>query len=344
MFLFFAVSTLLFISLAAAGEPGPKDGTRYVIKMATLIPEIGQARDLIYEVKKELSERTQGRLTLRVYFGGVMGDETDIVRKIRLGQLQGGMMLTLLGLGQICPATKVLELPFLFNNQEETDYVLDALRPTFARLLEEKGMYFVTWSEIGFGYYLFKAPLNTFEDIKKVKMVSYTGDPIFNEAEKAAGFENLTSLQISETLTGLQTGLVNGVFGPFLSVIALQWTAYTRYFLNIPFSYSPGGTVVDKKFFGRISPEDREVFFDVMRKRERAIGFELVRQMDREAYASLLKRGLIEIEKGKAEAIAAEMKKRTRPLYEKFAGEYYPSWLLKEVLDLLEKYRARKNQ
>lgn len=337
---------LMVVALILAGSPGytgeKKGETQYLIKMATLVPEIGPSRDLVYDMKKELSERTGGRLNLRVYFGGVMGDEPDIVRKIRLGQLQGGMTLTLLGLGQISPAVKVLQLPFLFDNREEIDYILNVMRPEFARLFEEKGMYFVDWSEIGFGYFLSKDPLNNLEDIKKVKMVAFTGDPLFNEAEKVAGFGNLIPLQITETQTGLQTGLIGGTYGPFISVIALQWAPYAKYVLNVPFSYSPGGTVVDKNFFDRVSPADREVFFDVFRKREREIGFEMVRKMEREAYDSLLKRGMIDVEKGKAEIIASEMKKRTRPLYEKFVGEYYPSWLLKEVLDQLEKYRAQK--
>ncbi|MCX5868061.1 MAG: TRAP transporter substrate-binding protein DctP [Proteobacteria bacterium] len=337
---------LIVVALILAGSPGYageiKGETQYLIKMATLLPEMGPSRDLVYEMKKELSERTGGRLNLRVYFGGVMGDEPDIVRKIRLGQLQGGMMLTLLGLGQISPAVKVLQLPFLFDNREEVDYVLNMMRPEFARLFEEKGMYFVDWSEIGFGYFFSKDPINNFEDIKKVKMVAFTGDPLFNEAEKVAGFGNLIPLHITETLTGLQTGLIGGTYVPFVGLIALQWAPYAKYVLNVPFSYSPGGAVVDKNFFDRLSPADREVFFDVFRKREREIGFELVRKMEREAYDSLLKRGMIEVEKGKAELIASEMKKRTRPLYEKFEGEYYPAWLLKEVLDRLEEYRAQK--
>ncbi|UCD85794.1 MAG: TRAP transporter substrate-binding protein DctP [Deltaproteobacteria bacterium] len=334
----------LLIAGGAAIAENKKGEPEYLIKMATIAPEMGEGSELMYKMNEELMKRTQGRLKLRVYFGGVMGDEPDIVKKMRLGQLQGGMVLTLLGLGHICPAAKVLELPFLFNNHDEIDHVVfTEMRPTFARLFEEKGAYLVCWSEIGFGYYFFKNRVNSFKDIKKVKMVSFTGDPVFAAAEKAAGFENLIPLHISETLTGLQTGLIDGTLGPFLSVIAFQWFSYTNYVLNLPFSYSPAGTVVDKKFFDRLPRELREVFFDVWRKWEPE-WIQIARRMEKDSYGALLQRGMVEIEKEKALAIAEEMKKGTHPLYDKFIDEYYPSWLLAEILERLAKYRAEKSE
>lgn len=341
-FRIFLLAAVLFLIPGIGSSPGEQKTERFVIKLATLVPEMGLASELMHDIKQEITDRTEGRLKLIVYFGGVMGDEPDIVRKIRLGQLQGGLMMTLLGLGHICPALKILELPFLFRNHAEVDHILTTMRPTFARLMEENGAYFVSWSEIGFGYYLFKNPVESFADLRTVKMVSFTGDPLFSAAEKAAGFDNLIPLHISETVGGLQTGLVDGTFGPFISVIGLQWSSYANYVLHIPFSYSPGGTFVDKKFFDRISRRDQEVFFDVMRKSERELGFTLVRKMEQEAYEGLRERGLKEIEKEKALAISGEMEKRTRGLYEKFSGKYYPAWLLEEIRNGLNTFRAGK--
>ena len=341
----FQIFLLAAVSVLAPGI-GPSSGEQktepFVIKLATLVPEMGPASELMHDIKKEIADRTEGRLKLIVYFGGVMGDEPDIVRKIRLGQLQGGLMMTLLGLGHVCPALKILELPFLFRNHAEVDHILTTMRSTFARLMEENGAYLVSWSEIGFGYYFFKNPIQSFNDIHKVKMVSFTGDPLFSAAEKTAGFDNLIPLHISETLSGLQTGLVDGTFGPFISVIGLQWSSYANYVLYVPFSYSPGGTFVDKKFFDRIPRQDQEVFFDVMRKSERELGFTLVRKMEREAYEGLSERGLKEIGKEKALAIAEEMEERTRVLYDKFSGKYYPAWLLEEIRNGLNTFRAGK--
>ncbi|UCD85792.1 MAG: TRAP transporter substrate-binding protein DctP [Deltaproteobacteria bacterium] len=337
----FVVTMFLLIAGGTAVAEDKKGEPEYLIKMATLVPEVGDVSEHFFEMKKELEERTQGRMKLRVYFGGVMGDEPDIIKKIRLGQLHGGMMLTLLGLGHICPASKVLQLPFLFNNYGEVDHILTTTRPTFARLFEEKGVYLVTWSEIGFGYFVFKDPIDSFEDIKKIKMVSFTGDPVFAESEKTAGFENLIPLHISETLTGLQTGLLQGTFGPYVSIVALQWFSYAKYALNVPFSYSPGGTIVSKKYFDKIPPDLKEIFFDVLRKREPMM-MDLIRKMEKDSYDELVQHGMVVIGKDKAAAITGEMKKGTRPLYDKLVDEYYPASLLKEIQNKLEKYRAQK--
>ncbi|MCX5866358.1 MAG: TRAP transporter substrate-binding protein DctP, partial [Proteobacteria bacterium] len=265
----------------------------------------------------------------------------DIVRKMRLGQLQGGGM-TLLGLGQLCPAAKVLELPFLFNNYEEIDYVvMNKLRPGFIKLFEEKGVYMLGWYDMGFGYFFFKDPIRNFEDISKVKMVTFTGDPLFFEGEKVAGFENLIPLHISETITGLQTGLLTGTFSPFFALVGLQWNTHVKYVLNVPFSYSVAAMVIDKNFVDKMPPPYQKVLFEAMNKYESSVNQEL-RRMEKETYDSLLKRGLVEIPKDTAQEIVAEMKKRTRPLYEKLVDVYYPKWILAGILDALAQYRQGK--
>jgi len=335
---------MLFFLLAGAGIASAeekKGEAEYIIKFATVVPEMGAMAEMMQAFKKEILEKTNDKVKVIIYFGAVMGDEMDIVRKMRLGQLQGGGM-TLLGLGQLCPAAKVLELPFLFNNYEEIDYVvMNKLRPGFIKLFEEKGVYMLGWYDMGFGYFFFKDPIRNFEDISKVKMVTFTGDPLFFEGEKAAGFENLIPLHISETITGLQTGLLTGTFSPFFALVGLQWNTHVKYVLNVPFSYSVAAMVIDKNFVDKMPPPYQKVLFEAMNKYESSVNQEL-RRMEKETHDSLLKRGLVEIPKDTAQEIVAEMKKRTRPLYEKLVDVYYPRWILSGILDALAQYRQGK--
>lgn len=335
---------MLFFLLAGVGIASAeekKGQAEYVIKIGTVVPEMGAMAEMMRDFKKEISEKTNNHVSVIVYFGAVMGDEMDIVRKMRLGQLQGGGM-TLLGLGQLCPAAKVLELPFLFNNYEEIDYVvMNKLRPGFTKLFEEKGVYLMGWYDMGFGYFFFRDPIRKFEDIGKSKMVTFTGDPLFFEGEKAAGFENLIPLHISETLTGLQTGLINGTFSPYFALVGLQWNTHVKYVLNVPFSYSVAAMVVDKNYVDKMPPQYKKIVIEAMKKYEDPLNQEL-RRMERDTYASLLRRGLVEIPKDTTQEIVAEMKKRTRPLYDKFINEYYPNWILTGILDALAQYRQEK--
>ena len=335
------VCVILALGWLAGIAAGAEKKTEYVIKIGTVVPEMGAMSEMLQAFKKEIAERTGGRLKIIIYFGGVMGDEMDIVRKMRIGQLQGGGM-TLLGLGQMCPSSKVLELPFLFNNFDEIDYVVhNKMRSAFAKEFEKKGAYLVGWYDTGFGYFFFQEPVNSFEDIQKMKMVSFTGDPLFAESERAIGFENLIPLHISETLTGLRTGLINGTFSPFFALVGLQWNSHVSYVLDHPISYSVAGLVINRKDVDKMPPDIREVLFDAMAKQEAPL-IKDVRRMEKETYENLLKRGIEKIPPKVADQIVAEMKKRAEPLYEKFIDEYYPSWLLSGIRSALSQYRTEK--
>lgn len=333
------VFLFLIVDQAAAEEKNSGEA-KHVIKIGTVVPEMGSFGDMMADFKKEVSDRTGDQLKVIIYFGGVMGDEVDIVRKMRLGQLQAGGM-TLLGLGQIVPAAKVLQIPFLFNDYEEVDYILKKMRPAFTRLFEEKGAYLLGWYDMGFGYFFFQDPVDSFADIQKTKMVSFVGDPVFAECEKAYGFENLIPLAIAETLGGLRTGLINGTFCPFFALVGLQWNSHVNYVLNVPTNYSIAAIVGDKKAIDALPPQLREVLFDTMLKREHPLSMEL-RKMENETYTNLLKRGLIEISPDKAKPIIEEMKKKSRYIYDKYADDLYPSWLLAGILNNLAAYRSEK--
>ena len=331
---------LLFVVGQAVAEDKKSGDARHLIKIGTVVPEMGSFGDMMVDFKKEISDRTNDHLRVIIYFGGVMGDEVDIVRKMRLGQLQAGGM-TLLGLGQIVPSAKVLQLPFLFNDYDEVDYILKKMRPAFTRLFEEKGVYLLGWYDMGFGYFYFQNPVDSFADIQKTKMVSFVGDPVFAECEKAYGFENLIPLTIAETLGGLRTQLINGTFSPFFALVGLQWNSHVKYVLNVPTNYSIAAIVGDKKAIDALPPQLREVLFDTMLKRERPLSLEL-RKMENETYASLLKRGLVEISPDKAKPIIEEMKQKSRYIYDKYADDLYPSWLLAGILNHLAVYRSEK--
>ena len=340
-FVLLTVVALLALGVLMGSSARAAQEAEFIIKIGTVVPEMGSMSDMFTAFKKEIADRTGGRLKVIIYFGGVMGDEMDIVRKMRINQLQGGGM-TLLGLGQMCPSSKVLELPFLFNNFEEIDYVVhEKMRSAFAKEFEKKGAYLVGWYDTGFGYFFFQEPINSFQDIQKVKMVSFTGDPLFAESEKAIGFENLIPLHISETLTGLRTGLINGTFSPFFALVGLQWNTHVSYVLDHPISYSVAGLVINKNIVDKMPPDIREVLFDTMAKQEDPL-IKDVRRMEVETYQNLLKRGIKKIPPSVADPIVAEMKKRAEPLYTDFVDKYYPSWLLSGIRNALAQYRLEK--
>jgi len=165
------------VALAAAGlaftartaEGRRRARPRYEIKFATLAPEGSTWMNIMHELDDELYERSGGEVGFRIYAGGVSGDESDVLRKIRIGQLHAAGF-TGVGMGEILPEVRVLDLPFLFFNYGEVDYVLERTRETFSRRFAEEGFELMGWAEVGFVYFYSKEPIKTQEDLKSRKL------------------------------------------------------------------------------------------------------------------------------------------------------------------------------
>ena len=92
------------------------------IKFATVAPEGSTYLKVLREYADEVEKLTNGEVTFKIYPSQVQGDEKDVLRKIRVGQLHSAGF-TGVGLGEILPEIRILELPMLYRNYEEVDYI-----------------------------------------------------------------------------------------------------------------------------------------------------------------------------------------------------------------------------
>ena len=141
----------------------------YVLKFATLVPTGTSWTNLLDDWAKEVEKKSKGRLKLKMYPGGVMGDEPDVLRKIRKGQLHGGMF-TGYGIGRIYSPARVLEVPFLFKNTRESDYVRKKIMPELEAGFRKKGFELLGWPEVGFIHFFSKQPVKSIDDLRKSKI------------------------------------------------------------------------------------------------------------------------------------------------------------------------------
>ncbi len=192
-----------------------------VIKFATLAPEGSTWMKEMRAFTGEVVKRTSETVKFKIYAGGVSGDEKDVIRKIRIGQLHAGGFSGV-GLGEIAREVRVLDAPFLFKNADEVDHIYKTFDPELRRALESKGYVLLGWAEVGFIYLYTNLPVHSPKDLKRVKMWMWEGDPIAESAFKAMGITPIP-LSIVDVQTSLQTGMVNGVYGSPLAVVALQW-------------------------------------------------------------------------------------------------------------------------
>ena len=233
------------------------------IKIATISPDGTMWMQEMRAGAKEVKKRTQGRVKLKFYPGGVMGSDENVLRKMRIGQLQGGAVTTG-SLRSVYPDLDVYSLPYLFSSLEQVDYVREKMDQLLLDALEKKGYVSFGFAEGGFTYMMSDSSLYTVEDVRKQKVWipggNKVGEAVFSSAEISP-----VTLPVSDVLTGLQTGLVNTVITSPIGAIALQWHTRVKYVIDVPLTYIAAMLVIDKKAFNKIKQDDQAIVREVMR-------------------------------------------------------------------------------
>jgi TRAP-type C4-dicarboxylate transport system substrate-binding protein len=232
------------------------------LKIATMAPDGTIWMKGLQAAADEVTERTDGRVSFRFYPGGTMGADSAVLRKIRIGQLHGGVVLAG-SLADVDPDLEIYSLPLLFRSNGEVDYVRQQMDPILIEGLASKGFISFGLTETGFTYLMSAKPTRTFDDLKGRKAWMMQDDPVSLAIVEAAGLSPVP-LPISDVLTGLQTGLIDTVAAPPVGAVALQWFTKAKYLTDLPITYVCGTTVVSAKAFNRISPEDQVIVRDVM--------------------------------------------------------------------------------
>jgi TRAP-type C4-dicarboxylate transport system substrate-binding protein len=248
-------SSALVLALVLCAAPARAEVQ--TLKIATLAPEGSAWMKLFGDWKAAVEKRTAGQVKLKFYAGGVAGDERDVVRKMRLGQMSGAA-ITAVGLGLIQPDVRVLEIPFLFKDESALDLVRSTLDGEFRKKFEDKGYELLAWGDVGPVRLLSNVPLREKADLQKMKMWVWSDDPLSARLYQRLGI-NAVPLGVPDVLPGLQTGLINACGGSPLAAVALQWHSKVKYATSMVLSYSIGALVLSKKAWDALTAEQRTI-------------------------------------------------------------------------------------
>ncbi len=231
-------------------------------KIATVSPDgLGWMKEMRAGVK-EINQRTEGRVKFKIYPGGVQGDDATVLRKMRIGQLQGGMMASS-SLTRFYPDLQIYSLPLQFRNQGEVDFVRKDMDQTIINGLEQNGIKSFHLAETGFAYLLSQTPVQSLEELQKLKIWVPDGDPIAARLIKGFGISPIP-LNLTDVLAGLQTGLIDAVAVPPIVALALQWHNHVSYVTDLPLMYTYSMLVLDQKVYNKMSAEDQKIVSEVM--------------------------------------------------------------------------------
>jgi TRAP-type C4-dicarboxylate transport system substrate-binding protein len=244
------------------------------------------------EVRKaadEVAGRTDGRVEFRFYPGGTMGDDAAVLRKMRIGQLHGGVFLGG-SLSDIVPDLRIYSLPLLFGDYDEVDAVRDVVDPVLMDALDAGGYHTFGFIEGGFAYLYSTKKAASFDELRGSKAWLPEGDDVGRVLIDEAGLSPVP-LGLADVLTGLQTGLVDVVSGPPVGAVALQWFTKVKYIIDVPVIYTFGCMVISNRAWSQISPADQAVVDEVFGRVTETLD-RRARRDNQEALQALIEQGM----------------------------------------------------
>ncbi|HUK66909.1 MAG TPA: TRAP transporter substrate-binding protein DctP [Anaeromyxobacteraceae bacterium] len=323
----------LALALAAASPAAAED---IVIKLGTLAPNGSTWHTLLLEMGQRWAEASQGRVKLRIYPGGTQGSEGDMVRKMKVGQLQG-VAISNIGMSDISHDPEALSVPGVIADEAELKAVFTRLIPELNRALEAKDLVPVQWSQIGFVRIFCTKAYRTPAEMTDAKMFAWDGDPASVQAWTAAGFKPVV-VSSTDVMTSLETGMITCVANVPLYMLTTRLFERARHMIDVPWGYLVGATLVAKSTWEKIPPDVRPKLLAIAQEIGARVDSE-VHKLNDDAVEAMKKQGLEVVTVDPAPWHAAAEK-----AWPVVRGKVVPAATLDEVLKIRDEYRAQKTR
>lgn len=317
-----ALVTALTTTLAAAQS----------VKLATLVPEGSFWDRALRDMGAEWERLTDGDVRLRIFAGGVAGDDPDLIRKLRIGQLQAATV-TVSGLTEIDPAFALFEIPGFFESYDELFHVLAALEPELERRLQAGGFRLLHWGHGGWVYFFSTAPTTTLDDFRKLRVFVWAGNDRMTGLWRKHGFRPIP-LAATDVLAGLETGLFQTLPTAPIAALSLQWYRSAPYMTDLPLAPLLGATIIDERAWQRL-PEDHHAALLAAAADTGSLFAEAIPAEERKAIVEMERRGLETIR-----VVGTDAETEWRSLMGAFAESMREAFVPEEIYDAAFAARA----
>lgn len=260
------------------------------IKIGTVAPAGSPWVDILHSMSGQWENLSGGGVHVVIYPGGIAGGESDMIRKMRIGQLQGAA-LTQLALGRIVPDILALNIPFLITSDAQFNYLIGKTRGYFAQRFDTAGYKLLAWASAGWVHFFSTKPISSPSDLKKLRLGVPAGDEELLSAWRSLGF-NAISLPIPDILTGLQSGMIDAFYSPPSAAVVFQWFKGALHMSSFRVTPVIVGLVIDNRAWDRIPAELRPELLQTMQGVESSLTIASA-NMDAQAIAAMTSHGLI---------------------------------------------------
>ncbi len=318
---------LLALALVAPshGATAQSEESHHVLRLATLVPRNALMTRAMARWNQDLAQRTGGALSVRVYWGGSMGDERTMVRRMRIGQLDGAS-LTSTGLSIIHRPVRVMQVPGVFRTYAQVDAVRAAIGPELAHGFESEGFALLGWGDSGRIRLFSREPVRSPHDLTTMRPWVPRTDAVFREVLAAAG-ANGVPLSIGEVFGALRTRMIDVVPATALAVAGLQWFTSLDHVTAQSDGFLVGGMVLRQGFLDELPAAERDALFASARDNQERFQTG-VREGDERAYQALLHHGMTEVDVGSHQDEWRRVGDQAR---QRLAGRIFPAALLERV-------------
>lgn len=260
------------------------------IKLASLAPKGSPWHEVMRDLGEDWKEVSGGKVSLRIYPGGVIGDEPDMIRKMRIGQLHGAV-LTGAGLSRIAPEILALQMPMMFRSEAELDCTRGAVAPKLEAILEEKGFKVLAWGNAGWVYFFAPGPVIEPADMKPYSIFVWAGETSVVEAYKNMGFRPVP-LAATEMLAALQSGMVDSFPTTPIAALSFQWFGLAKHMTDIRWAPLVGAVVVSTKTWQKV-PDDLKTRLEELARATGARQRDEMPELEAQAIEAMKSHGLV---------------------------------------------------
>jgi TRAP-type C4-dicarboxylate transport system substrate-binding protein len=313
--------SIVFIALLSSANTS----LAATFKIATLSPDGSAWMVKMRAAGKDIEAQTNGRVKFKFYPGGVMGSDSAVIRKMKIGQLHGGA-LTGGALAKAAPDTQIYNLPFMFKSFAEVDYVRERMDDKIIQSFADAGYTVFGLAEGGFAYMLANRSITDFDTLKQGKIWAPDNDILVQRSMESFELGTIP-LALGDVLPSLQTGMVDTVATSPIGAIALQWHTQVTHITDMPLLYFYGILALNNKAYKKVSDDDKVIVSHVMNSAFKAID-KINRQDNIDAFEALQALGIQRVEmnpadktmmQGQADALAQTMlnnKQFSQPIFD----------------------------
>ncbi|MFQ5622225.1 MAG: TRAP transporter substrate-binding protein DctP [Paracoccaceae bacterium] len=328
------IRRMLGLVLAAALAAAPA-AAKTVIKLGTFAPAGSTYHDVLMDLRQDWARISRGQIELRIYAGGVTGSEGDMIRKMRIGQLQAAT-ITSGGLPDIDPAFRAFQVPLMFESTDELHFILDEMRPRLDGILLEHGFRALGWADAGWLYFFTRRPVRTPDDLRPQRLFVWAGAAPLVEAWREGGFRP-EQLSATDIHTALQSRMLEAIATPPVIALSNQWFAQVPHMSTLKWAPLMATLVVSERAWSKIPEELRPLLKDAAGRAALRMRAD-IRDITGEAIAVMKKHGLAVHEVSAADT---ELWRRdVGRFFDPLIGGYIDADMVREIRGRLDAYRA----